>query len=130
MGGSFCLLRRLLSSIPPCWSWVLDAPSFEPTRCRSGKGAGERYRRASLGRSIRSHDRQVFRQGPGDIRRGRQVTRCALASPTKGGGGKRGERGKRGGWCLRKQWFCASRFEECRLCVWYISSNSCAKEEE
>lgn len=43
MGGSLCLLRRLLSSIPPCWSWVPDAPSFElPTRCKSGKGAGER----------------------------------------------------------------------------------------
>lgn len=48
-GGSFCLLRRLLSSMPRWSASVLDALIGEPTRCCAGNGADE-YSRASLER--------------------------------------------------------------------------------
>lgn len=46
-GGSFCLLRRLLSSIPPGSALELDALLGEPSRCCAGNGAGG-FKRASL----------------------------------------------------------------------------------
>lgn len=48
-GGSFCLLRRLLSSMPRWSASVLDALIGEPSRCCAGNGADE-YSRASLER--------------------------------------------------------------------------------
>lgn len=46
-GGSFCLLRRLLSSIPPGSALEPDGLLGEPSRCCAGNGTGG-FRRASL----------------------------------------------------------------------------------
>jgi hypothetical protein len=46
-GGSFCLLRRLLSSMPRSKA-VSEPTNSESSRCAAGKEAGVEYRSASL----------------------------------------------------------------------------------
>lgn len=46
-GGSFCLLRRLFSSMPRAMA-VYEPSNSESSRCAAGKGAGVEYRSASL----------------------------------------------------------------------------------
>lgn len=46
-GDSFCLLRRLLSSMPQGRALVFDALVGEPSRCCAGNGTGG-FKRASL----------------------------------------------------------------------------------
>lgn len=81
-GGSFCLLRRLLSSMPRWSASVLDALIGEPTRCCAGNGADE-YSRASLERDPVT--RPSLRK-PGN---GECVGRCVCLQSEHRGEGRR-----------------------------------------
>lgn len=63
MGASFCLRRRLGSSIPRgVWSPV--GSEGKPTVCAGGNGAGDVYSKASLGRRTGHKTVQLSCWGP------------------------------------------------------------------